>query len=135
MKLLTVDQVLNLWRCHRVTVLRLMKRGALHWVEVDGQPRFEEAEVLRLKNPRIAIFPHLTVSRGGSTQPVRERLPLDQLVWRYQRVDEKFEKLTQEARWLAVEAELCMARWHQVSGIGWRAWDASRIERDGAQID
>jgi hypothetical protein len=133
MKLLTVDEVLNLWRCHRVTILRLMKRGTLHWVEVDGQLRFDEAEVLRLKNPRIGIFPHLTLARGGSRQPPRERLLLDQLVWRYQLMDEKFEKLAQESRWLAVEAELCVARSRQARGDFERARGTSWTETDGAQ--
>jgi hypothetical protein len=135
MKLLTVDEVRKLWRCHRVTILRLMRRGTLPWVEVDGEPVFDEAEVLRLKNPRIGIFPHLTISRGGSRQPPRERLALDQLVWRYQRIDETFEKLTQEARWLAVEAKLCAARSRQARGEWGRAREASWAGLDAEPND
>jgi len=68
MNLITVDEVTRLWRCHRVTVLRLMRRGTLHYVEVDGEPLFDEAEVLRLKNANIAAFPHLT---GGMRPHLR----------------------------------------------------------------
>jgi len=133
MKLLTVDEVRTLWRCHRVTILRLMKRGTLHWVEVDGQPLFDEAEVLQLKNPRIGIFPHLTINRRGSRQPPRERLALDQLVWRYEQVDEKFEKLTEKARWLAIEAQLCVVRSRQARGDFERARDTSWTQTNDAQ--
>jgi len=135
MKLLTVDEVINLWHCHRVTVLRLMTRGTLHWVEVDGEPLFDEVHVMGLKHPRIGKFPHLTISRGGSHEPRPVRLPLDQLLWRYQRIDEKFEKLNQEARWLAVEAQLRVARSKQARGDFERARDASRVGLDCGQID
>ena len=63
MALLTVDEVTELWQCHRVTLLRLIQRGQLHPVEVDGEIRFDRAEVMRLKNRKIAVHPHLTVSR------------------------------------------------------------------------
>jgi len=63
LKLLTIDEVTALWRCHRITVLRLMKRGVLDWTEVDGEWFFDEAEVLALKSSRIAVYPHLTVGR------------------------------------------------------------------------
>lgn len=61
--LLTIDDVIALWHCHRVTVLRLMKRGLLHPIQVGGEPCFQRAEVMKLKNRRIAIHPHLTVAR------------------------------------------------------------------------
>jgi excisionase family DNA binding protein len=63
MKLITIDEVTELWRCHRITVLRLIKRGQLHPVEVDGDLRFDCDEVLRLKNRKIAVYPHFTVKR------------------------------------------------------------------------
>ena len=61
--LMTVDEVTELFRCHRITVLRLIKRGQLHPVEIDGDLRFDRAEVLRLKNRKIAVYPHFTFSR------------------------------------------------------------------------
>ena len=62
--LLTIDEVTALWRCHRVTVVRLMARGVLHPVDWTGHlPRFDRIEVMRLKNRRIAVYPHLTVNR------------------------------------------------------------------------
>jgi excisionase family DNA binding protein len=63
--LLTVDEVTELWHCHRLTVLRLMKRERLHVVKVvDGEPRFDRDEVLRLKNRKIALYPHFTVLKS-----------------------------------------------------------------------
>jgi hypothetical protein len=135
MKLLTVDEVLELWRCHRVTILRLMERGILHWVEVDGEPLFDKVEVQRLKHPRIGKFPHLTLSPGGSHKPPRVRVPLEQLVWRYERIDEMFEKLTHEARWLAVEAQLCVARSREARSNLGRAREASWIGVDGEEVN
>jgi len=59
MNLLSVYELTKLWRCHRVTVLRLMRRGVLHWIEVNGEPFFDPDEVQRLNHPRIGQFPHL----------------------------------------------------------------------------
>jgi hypothetical protein len=59
--MLTIDEVTAIWKCHRVTVLRLMKRGALVPVDwVDDLPRFDRTQVLKLKNKLIAVYPHLT---------------------------------------------------------------------------
>lgn len=62
MKLITISEVAELWRCHWTMVLRLIRRGQLHPVAVDGD-RFDRAEVLPLKNRKIAIYPHFTVSK------------------------------------------------------------------------
>jgi len=60
----SVEDVTSFWQCHRVTVLRLMRRGTLVPIDwKDGEPRFDRSQVVRLKNRRIAIYPHLTVSR------------------------------------------------------------------------
>jgi hypothetical protein len=60
---MAVDEVTKLWGCHRITVLRLIKCGQLHPLEIgDGELRFDRAEVLRLANRRIAFYPHLTIA-------------------------------------------------------------------------
>jgi hypothetical protein len=75
-KLLTIDEVTAIWGCHRITVLRLMERGVLDWIEVpEGDFFFEQEDVLRLKNSRIRIFPHLTVSKGKSSPPKPSQPP------------------------------------------------------------
>ena len=61
--LMHVDEVLVLWACHRITVLRLIKRGQLHPIEVDDEMFFERSEVVGLANRKIAAFPHLTVAK------------------------------------------------------------------------
>ena len=35
--LITIDEVLESWHCHRVTVLRLMRRGLLHPLTFEGE--------------------------------------------------------------------------------------------------
>jgi hypothetical protein len=45
---MTLDEVLALWKCRRVTVLRRMKAGELHAIERDGQMRFDRTEIERL---------------------------------------------------------------------------------------
>jgi len=74
--LLSVDEVTRIWRCHRITVLRLMRRGTLHPFEVDGELFFDEAEVLAIKSSNIAIFPHLVVAVGGSRPVTPEAHPI-----------------------------------------------------------
>lgn len=60
---MTIDDVTELWRCHRVTVLRLIERGQLHPIELDDETmRFDRAEVLSLANCRIARYPHLSIA-------------------------------------------------------------------------
>jgi len=55
MRLLTVDEVTERWRCNRITVLRLMKNHTLRWLEDEaGEPLFEEAEIRKIKNPHTA---------------------------------------------------------------------------------
>jgi hypothetical protein len=44
-----------------VTVLRLIRRGALHPLKVGRALRFDRAEVMALANQTIAIYPHLSV--------------------------------------------------------------------------
>jgi hypothetical protein len=65
-KLLTIDEVTALWGCHRITVLRMMERELLNWVERGVEYLFDEEEVRLLKNSSIARFPHLTVKRRKS---------------------------------------------------------------------
>ena len=70
--LITVGQVTNLLRCHRVTVLRLIHRGALHPIKVGRALRFDREEALAVANRTIAIYPHLRiVSRRKLRQAVR----------------------------------------------------------------
>jgi predicted site-specific integrase-resolvase len=60
---MAVDEVTKLWGCPRITVLRLIKCGHLHPLEIeDGELRFDRTEVLRLANRRIAFYPHLTIA-------------------------------------------------------------------------
>ena len=61
--LMSLKEVLALWRCHRVTVLRLIKRGLLHPIHEIEPMYFERSEVLKVGNRRIAVYPHLTISR------------------------------------------------------------------------
>lgn len=58
---MTVDEVTDLLSCHRITVLRLIRRGTLHTVMIARAIRFERAEVAALNNRRIAVYPHLTL--------------------------------------------------------------------------
>ena len=58
---MTVDEVTDLLRCHRITVLRLIRRGALHTLMIGRALRFERAEAAALNNRKIAVFPHLTI--------------------------------------------------------------------------
>ena len=54
MKLLTIDEVTELWDCRRITVLRLMKNHTLRWrAAKDGEPLFDLAEVLCMRHTRI----------------------------------------------------------------------------------
>src|ERR1700720_3617508 len=66
--LLTADEVTKLWRCHRITLLRLIRGRQLHPVEVDGDLRFDQSEVLRLNNQRISVYPHFTVCITASVR-------------------------------------------------------------------
>ena len=58
---MTVDEVTSLLRCHRITVLRLIRSGALHILMIAHAMRFERAEVAAVNNRRIAVYPHLTL--------------------------------------------------------------------------
>jgi|HubBroStandDraft_1064217.scaffolds.fasta_scaffold264876_1 hypothetical protein len=61
--LVSIDDVLTLWGCRYVTVLRLMKRGLLHRINFEEEICFDRAELNRLTNRRIAVHPHLTSSK------------------------------------------------------------------------
>ena len=53
---------------------------------------------MRLKNPRIGIFPHLTIGRGNGPEPTpRRREGPDQLVRDYIGSEEKFEALVRRS--------------------------------------
>ena len=113
MKLLSVDEVTSIWHCHRVTVLRLMRQGALDWIDEDGEPLFDEAEVLELKNPRIAIFPHLTISRKKIASQQWSHRPADEWLPRYQQITAESEKLVQEAKQLCANSRVYLAQSRQ----------------------
>jgi helix-turn-helix protein len=93
MNLLTVEEVIQLWRCHRVTVLRLMRRGTLRYVEVEGEPRFDEAEVRELNHPAIARYPHLTIA----VAPEPNSLPPSPTVDEYGEYDARCRKVAVES--------------------------------------
>ncbi len=61
--LMTLDEATALLHCHRVTLLRLIKRGQLHALKNGGRISFERAEVSGLANRNIAVYPHLTIAR------------------------------------------------------------------------
>jgi excisionase family DNA binding protein len=113
MNLLTVEEVTQLWRCHRVTVLRLMRRGTLRYVEVDGEPRFDEAEVRKLNHPGIARYPHLTIAVGpepnssSPSQKVEE--DYDYYHERCRRAVVESAEVVRRAKWLMVESQLAIA--------------------------
>ena len=62
-RLISVDELLALWGCHRITVLRLIKRGQLHPIGPPDEMYFDRAEVDGIRNRRIAVYPHLTLAR------------------------------------------------------------------------
>lgn len=113
MNLLSVEEVTRIWHCRRVTVLRLMRQGTLDWIEEDGEPLFDETQVLKLKNPRIAIFPHLTLSRRKIASARWLPIPADDWLQRYQRVTAESEKLILEAKQLCANSRRCLADWQQ----------------------
>jgi excisionase family DNA binding protein len=59
---MTVNETTALLHCHRVTLLRLMKRGRLHALKNGNRISFERAEVSALANRNIAVYPHLTIA-------------------------------------------------------------------------
>ena len=74
---MTVDEVTSLLRCHRITVLRLIRRGALHILTIAHAMRFERAEVAAVKNRRIAAYPHLTlVTRARLAKRIVAPVPI-----------------------------------------------------------
>jgi hypothetical protein len=113
MNLLSVEQVTRIWHCNRVTVLRLMRQGTLDWIEEDGEPLFDETEVLELKNPRIAIFPHLTISRREIASRQWSPIPADDWLQRYQQITAESEKLILEAKQLCANSRFWLAQSRQ----------------------
>ena len=77
---MTVDEVTDLLRCHRITVLRLIRRGVLHTMTIPRAIRFEREEVAALNNRKIAVFPHLTVVRQPRLSKRIFRVPVPTLV-------------------------------------------------------
>ena len=69
MLFMTVDEVTGLLRCHRITVLRPIRRGRLHTVKIGSALRFARTEVSALNNGKIAMYPHLTVVGGRCAVP------------------------------------------------------------------
>lgn len=61
--LMTLNEVLILWQCHRITILRLIRRGRLHPIGALDAMYFERAEVMKIGNRRIAVYPHLTLAK------------------------------------------------------------------------
>jgi excisionase family DNA binding protein len=64
---MTVKEVTAFLGCHRITILRLIRRKELHPLMVGKTIRFERAEVARLNNRKIAVYPHLTIVRGSNS--------------------------------------------------------------------
>ena len=63
--LTTIDEAAAFLHCHRVTVLRLIRRGVLHLLKTGSTWSFARTEVKGLSNRNIAIYPHLIVARRG----------------------------------------------------------------------
>jgi excisionase family DNA binding protein len=66
-----VNEATGLLRCHRVTLLRLIRRGALHPVRVGRSLKFYRAEVVAMTNSTIAVYPHLRVVARRGIVPTR----------------------------------------------------------------
>jgi hypothetical protein len=118
MNLLTVDEVTKIWRCRRITVLRLMRSGSLHWIEEEREPLFDEGEVLALKNPKIAVFPHLTMLRRRSRRRlagIPDQSGEEWLRWHRQKVLES-EELIQQTRSLCANSRALLARAQAAAG-------------------
>jgi hypothetical protein len=113
MNLLTVDEVTQLWRCHRVTVLRLMRRGTLGYVEVDGEPRFDEVEVRKLNHPGIARYPHLTIAVAPEpNSPTPSQRVEDEYDYYHERcriAALESAEVIRRAKWLVVDSRLAIA--------------------------
>ena len=45
---LTIGEVIETWHCYRATVLRLIRQGKLHPIEVNSELQFDRLEVLSL---------------------------------------------------------------------------------------
>jgi len=61
--LITVNDATAFLHCHRVTLLRLIRRGRLQLLKTGSRWSFLRAEIDALANRNIAVYPHLTVVR------------------------------------------------------------------------
>ena len=64
-RLMTLNEATTFLNCHRVTLLRLIKRGQLHLMKSGSTWTLERAEITALNNRNIAIYPHLTTVRSS----------------------------------------------------------------------
>ncbi len=60
---MTLNEATTFLKCHRVTLLRLIKRGQLHLRKSGRTWTLERAEVTAVNNHNIAVYPHLTAVR------------------------------------------------------------------------
>ncbi len=58
---MTVNEATAFLHCHRITLLRLIRRGHLHLLKARRTWCFQRAEVNALGNRKIAVYPHLTI--------------------------------------------------------------------------
>lgn len=60
---MTVNEATAFLQCHRITLVRLIRRGQLHLLKTRNTWSFQRAEVKGLGNRKIAVYPHLTIVR------------------------------------------------------------------------
>ena len=53
------EEVVRMWNCRGVTLLRLARRGILHPFEVNGEYFFDEAELTRVRSSKTGGQGHL----------------------------------------------------------------------------
>jgi hypothetical protein len=111
--LLTVEEVMELWQCRRITILRLMKNRVLPWFEdEDGEPLFDQAEVLKIRNPRTA-GPRLRLVGASETPALPEPRPVpttDELLERRDKLTEELRTITEQARAIRATSQLLLKR-------------------------
>jgi excisionase family DNA binding protein len=60
---MTVNEATAFLHCHRVTLLRLIRRGQLLLLKTGSTWSFQRAQVNALSNRNIAVYPHLAILR------------------------------------------------------------------------
>lgn len=64
--LMTINEATAFLHCHRITLLRLIRRGQLLPLKTGSTWSFQRAEVHALSNRNIAVYPHLTIVRRST---------------------------------------------------------------------